>query len=134
MGSNPSPGASSTNPLHPASAAFVSQASVNGTGQSPNISSGRTFVYGFTDDRRGFGAEGAGTRVSRDWGGVEYGDYLLLKVKEGPEPRDVEREYYALGDDETGRDTGARIGAHHDAVNEYHDFRADLEECWWDVQ
>lgn len=61
---------------------------------------------------------------------VEYGDFLLMKVEEDRQDGDVEREYYALVDEETGADTGERIGAHHYAVNEFHDFRADLEDAW----
>ncbi len=61
---------------------------------------------------------------------VEYGDLLLEKVEEEREDGDVAREYYALVDEETGEQLGERIGAHHYAVNEFHDFRDDLEDAW----
>lgn len=64
---------------------------------------------------------------------VEYGDLLLRKVEEQRSDGHVEREYYELIDDEAGEATGERLGAHHYAVNEYHDFRDDLEELWWTV-
>ncbi|MFB6270956.1 MAG: hypothetical protein ABEH83_13505 [Halobacterium sp.] len=62
---------------------------------------------------------------------VEYGDFLLRKADEERDADgDVVREYYALVDEERGEDTGERIGAHHYAVNEFQDFRDDLEDAW----
>lgn len=57
--------------------------------------------------------------------GVEYGDFLLMKVEEDRQDGDVERAYYALVDEETGADTGERIGAPHYVVNESNASRRD---------